>query len=118
MRVLLSLLTAACLVLTGCAGSSTGSGGAGDGTTDTVRVAVAGGKVTPPTHRVRVTKGDTVRLVVTADVDDEVHVHGFDITKDVVAGTPATITFVADQAGIVEVELESAGLQLLQLEVR
>jgi heme/copper-type cytochrome/quinol oxidase subunit 2 len=83
-----------------------------------VAVTVRGGRVTPPTHRVKVRRGQTVRLRVTSDVADEVHVHGFDLKKDVAAGKTATIEFVADQPGLDEVELEAAGLQLVQLEIR
>jgi len=58
-----------------------------------------------------------VRLVVTADVADEVHIHGYDIFADVTPGTPATLEFVADIPGIFEVEMESSGLVLLELVV-
>jgi heme/copper-type cytochrome/quinol oxidase subunit 2 len=84
----------------------------------TIKVAVKGGKVVPSAHREKVPQGDTVRLVVTTDTADEVHVHGYDLKKDVAAGKTGTIEFVADQSGVFEVELESAALQLLQLEVR
>jgi hypothetical protein len=83
-----------------------------------VMVSVTDGKVTPKTHRVDVAKGSTVALMVTTDVSDEVHVHGYDLKKDVDAGDTGTIEFVADQSGVFEVELEDAALQLLQLEVR
>ena len=105
------------VLLAGCGGSSTG-GDAGGGKTDTIRVAVKDGKVTPATHREPVAKGDTVKLVVTTDTADEVHVHGVDIEKETAPGKPVTITFVAKDAGIYEVETHESGLQLLQLEVR
>jgi hypothetical protein len=105
------------VLLAGCGGSSTG-GDTGSGTTDTIRVAVKDGKVTPPTHREPVAKGDMVKLVVTTDTADEVHVHGVDIEKETTPGKPVTITFVAKDAGIYEVETHESGLQLLQLEVR
>jgi hypothetical protein len=82
---------------------------------DTIRVAVKDGKVTPATHREPVARGDTVKLVVTTD---EVHVHGVDVEKETTPGTPVTITLVAKDAGIYEVETHKSGLQLLQLEVR
>lgn len=104
-------------LLAGCGGSST-SGDAGSGKTDTIRVAVTDGKVTPATHREPVAKGDTVKLVVTTDTADEVHVHGVDIEKETSPGKPVTITFVAKDPGIYEVETHESGLQLLQLEVR
>ena len=111
----LALLLA--VLLAGCGGSSTGGAG-NSGKTDTIRVAVKDGKVTPATHREPVAKGDTVKLVVTTDTADEVHVHGVDIEKETAPGKPVTITFVAKDAGIYEVETHESGLQLLQLEVR
>jgi len=112
----LALLLA--VLLAGCGGSSTGGDAGRGGKTDTIRVAVKDGKVTPATHREPVAKGDTVKLVVTTDTADEVHVHGVDIEKETAPGKPVTITFVAKDAGIYEVETHESGLQLLQLEVR
>ena len=116
MRRALLLLAALALLVTGCSGSSTGSGG--NGTVKTVTVAVTNGQVVPKTHRVQVPKGDTVRLVVTTDTDDEVHVHGVDIEKETTAGKPTTLEFEVPDAGLYEVETHESGLQLLQLEVR
>ncbi len=106
------------VLLSGCGGSSTGAVAGGRGKTDTIQVAVKDGKVTPATHRVPVAKGDTVKLVVTTDTADEVHVHGVDIEKATSPGKPVTITFVAKDPGIYDVETHDSGLQLLQLEVR
>lgn len=120
MRTLVAPLVAAVLLVSGCASGSSAdsSAGSGNGKVQTITVAVKGGKVVPPTHREKVPQGDTVRLVVTTDSADEVHVHGYDLKKDVAAGKTGTIEFVADQSGLFEVELEAAGLQLLQLEVQ
>ena len=68
--------------------------------------------------RVPVNLGSTVALVVTSDVADEVHLHGYDRRADVPVGGTATIDFVADHAGVFEAELESRGIQLVQLEIR
>ena len=106
------------VLLAGCGGNSTSGDAGGNGSTDTIRVAVKDGKVTPATHREPVDKGDTVKLVVTTDTADEVHVHGVDVEKETAPGKPVTITFVAKDAGIYEVETHESGLQLLQLEVR
>jgi len=38
------------------------------------------------------TKGDQIRIKVVSDVADEVHLHGYDIGKDVKAG--GSVTFV------------------------
>jgi hypothetical protein len=85
---------------------------------DEITVAVRGGVVIPPTHRVPIAKGSQVQLMVTSDVDDEVHIHGYNIEKPVSAGETVTIDFTADQSGLFEVETHESNLQLLQLEVR
>ena len=103
------------VTLAGCGGSS---GGDATGKSDTIEISVADGKVDPPTHRQEVAQGDTVTLVVTSDEADEVHVHGVDIEKELEPGKPATITFVAEDPGIYEVETHESGLQLVQIEVR
>jgi len=58
-----------------------------------------------------------VELTVTSVIADEVHVHGYDLMADVAPGAPVTIRFVADIAGVFEVELEDRGLQIAELEV-
>jgi copper(I)-binding protein len=81
-------------------------------------VTVANGKVSPPTHRVKVAKGTQVRLQVTSDKADELHVHGYDLEKPLPAGEQVTLEFTADQAGLFDIELHESDLQLAQLEVR
>jgi len=63
------------------------------------------------------TQGDRVRIVVDADVSDEVHLHGYDLMADVTPDEPARIDFVANAAGVFEVELEGAGKLLFELEI-
>lgn len=94
------------------------SGSGSTGTVTEIVVAVKDGTVAPKTHRVKVSKGAQVRLLVTSDVDDEVHVHGYDIEKEVSAGQTATVEFTADQTGVFEVETHESNLLLLQLEVK
>ena len=81
-----------------------------------IEITVANGAVKGRT-RIKVNVGAPLRLVVTADVADEVHVHGYDLYADVAPGQPATIEFAATIPGVFEVELEGAGLELLSLEV-
>lgn len=83
-----------------------------------VTVAVQNGKVTPKPHTVDVPLGSEVSLQVTSDVDDEVHVHGFDVEEPLEAGHTTTITLHADEKGVFEVETHETELLLLQLEVR
>ena len=82
-----------------------------------IEVAVAGGQVSGDTGRVPVAVGTQVNLVITSDVADEVHVHGYDLTADLAPGTPAEISFAATIPGVFEVELHQAGTALLGLQV-
>lgn len=82
-----------------------------------VAVTVADGAVTGDTGRVEVGLGATVRLSVTSDVADEVHVHGVDLYADVAPGQASSVEFVADQPGVFEVELHDAGTVLTRLQV-
>lgn len=68
---------------------------------------------------VEVRLGTTVTLNVTTDLDgDEVHIHGYDLyLDDLMADEPASITFVADQAGKFEVESHETGEVLMVLRV-
>ena len=83
-----------------------------------IEITVKDGKVSPATRRVEVSQGTAVRLLVTSDVADELHVHGYDIRQDLPAGQQATLDFTADLTGVFEVESEQSHLQLVQLEVR
>jgi FtsP/CotA-like multicopper oxidase with cupredoxin domain len=62
-------------------------------------------------------KGDTVRLRVRSDVADEIHIHGYDLKKDVEAGGSAQFTFAAKIEGKFEIELEDAATEIASLEV-
>jgi len=81
----------------------------------TITVTIRGGRIEPPPGRVRVSQGETVRLVVASDVADEVHVHGYDLEKQLLPGQPTTIQFTADQPGLFEVETHELGKVLFQL---
>ena len=80
-----------------------------------IEATVAGGKVSPPRKTYDVKLKSIVRLLVTADVADEVHVHSYDRRVDTKPGCPAAIDFEAGIPGTVEVELEDAGLHLFEV---
>ena len=67
--------------------------------------------------RQTVNKGDRVVLVVKSDVADEIHLHGYDLSRDVTAGGTARLPFTATLPGRFEVELESRGVQIADLTV-
>ncbi|HEX6145205.1 MAG TPA: hypothetical protein VF083_00415 [Acidimicrobiia bacterium] len=85
-------------------------------TTRAIDVTVSAGEVTGP-DRFGFDVGDQVSVWVLSDIDDEIHVHGYDRYFETVAGTPFEIDFAADVPGIFEVELESSHLPLFELEV-
>lgn len=68
-------------------------------------------------RRVTIEQGQRVTLIVSADVADEVHVHGYDLMADVAPGSPARISFEASVPGRFEVELESRVIQIAELRV-
>jgi hypothetical protein len=61
--------------------------------------------------------GDQIRFTVRSDVADEVHVHGYDLAKDVPAGGSVSFSFPADIEGIFEVELEERVEQIAEITV-
>lgn len=74
-------------------------------------------------RRVEAQRGDTVRIVITADAPDELHLHGYDMTRVAAPGRPARFTVRADAEGEFELEshtAEDAGLEprVLTLVVR
>jgi hypothetical protein len=77
-----------------------------------VRVTIRNGLPVGGPARITVVKGRRVVLVVNSDVADEVHLHGYNIMRDVAPGRPATIEFRATIVGTVEAELENRGLQI------
>jgi hypothetical protein len=83
-----------------------------------IRIVVRGGRVVGGLRRPRLEQGERAVLIVRADVSDHVHLHGYDIMRDVSPGNPARLRFRATIPGRFEVELEDRKLQIAQLEVR
>jgi hypothetical protein len=63
------------------------------------------------------TQGARVTFRVRASHDDQVHVHGYDIERELRANRPATISFKATITGVFEVELHDADVQIAELKV-
>jgi hypothetical protein len=68
--------------------------------------------------RETVDKGDRVVLVVRSDVTDHVHLHGYDIMRDVSPGRTARLPFRATIPGRFEVELEDLAVQIADITVQ
>lgn len=61
--------------------------------------------------------GEEVRFRVSSDAAEEIHVHGYDIAKDVPAGGTIEFDFPAELEGIYEAELEQLGVQIAELRI-
>jgi FtsP/CotA-like multicopper oxidase with cupredoxin domain len=72
------------------------------------RIRVRDGSVVGGVQRVQASKGDTVRIVVTSNAPDEIHLHGYDIYEDTAPGKPARFVFRADIEGVFEIESHMA----------
>lgn len=75
-------------------------------------LSVKSGKVVSGSGDIQVMQGDTVKLVVTNDSDNELHLHGYNIMTDLKAGQPGTITFQASASGRFPFELEETKQEL------
>ncbi|MBS1892038.1 MAG: hypothetical protein JST59_12145 [Actinobacteria bacterium] len=62
-------------------------------------------------------KGERAKFRVTSDSAEEIHLHGYDIGKEVEAGGTVTFDFDADLEGIFEIELEERATQIAELTV-
>lgn len=84
----------------------------------TISASYADGVVTVDDgDRVDVPLDSTVAIVITSDVAEEVHLHGYDLFADVGPDGEGIIAFTADIAGRFEAELEGAGQFLVELVV-
>jgi hypothetical protein len=140
-RLTPALALAGALALTGCAGKSqpsslaasspsaatispsAGPTGASSPTAaaavdQTIHITYAGGKVSGVSAVVNVKLNSRVALVVTSDVADEVHFHGYNRMADVTKGGTVTIVFKATLPGKWEIELEKLKHRLVILQVQ
>ena len=145
MRVALMLaaVTAGAIALAGCGGDSTNDAVTTTETTATAPTTTADTTTTtettqtPPAseakvimvnvvkgvpqggiQRPSVKKGDKVVLVVRTDSGEAVHLHGYNIEKEVVPGKAVRLPFTANIAGRFEVELHPTDALLAVIEVQ
>jgi plastocyanin len=84
----------------------------------TIAITVKGSTVTPAPTTVDLAVGEQLTLTVTSDHADQLHIHGFEVEKDLVAGTPTTVTLTGAQPGVYEVETHHPELRLMKIAVR
>jgi hypothetical protein len=80
-----------------------------------IRIVVRGGKPVGGVKDVTVPKDDRAVIVITSDVADELHLHGYNLKRDLTPGQTARLPFRATIEGTVEAELEERGLPLVRI---
>jgi FtsP/CotA-like multicopper oxidase with cupredoxin domain len=65
-----------------------------------------------------VRRGDEVRFRVRSATREELHVHGYDISRPLPPGRTVAVRFAARIEGVFEIELEGSGVQIAELRVR
>jgi len=96
----------------------------GDSSSDTTNssgkvptIVIKHGKPVGGIRELTYNKGEQIHFIVDSDVSDEVHMHGYDIMKDVKAGGTVSFDFPASIEGVFEAELEGRKEQILELTV-
>jgi plastocyanin len=82
-----------------------------------VEIEVRHGRLVAGPAIIKLKQGDQVTLRVTSDGNDELHVHGYDLHLNLIAGQPAQLSFTADHSGRFEYELHHAHTDLGAFEV-
>lgn len=85
-----------------------------------IEVEVDSLQVSPTLDRVKLDIGDEVRLTVTSDVDDVVHVHGVDRQLVLEGGEPGVLEFEVPPgvpAGRYDVEVHSGAVVLFEIRI-
>lgn len=83
----------------------------------TISIEIVDGEPVGGHQRVAVELNSEVSISVTADVAEEVHVHGYDILRSVSPDQPLRFSFDAAIPGVFEIELEGSHRLLVQLTV-
>jgi heme/copper-type cytochrome/quinol oxidase subunit 2 len=82
------------------------------------QIRIRGAKPVGGVQKITLTKGDRARIEVSSpDTSDEIHLHGYDLKRDLKAGGSVRFSFPANADGIYEIELENAGVQIGKLVV-
>jgi len=87
------------------------------GADDVSTIVVKNGEPVGGVQELEYSAGEQIRFRVTSDAAEEIHVHGYDIAKDVPAGGTVEFDFPAELEGIYEAELEELGVQIAELRI-
>lgn len=80
-------------------------------------IQIKGGKPVGGVADIEVDKGDRLRFRVKSDEEHEIHLHGYDVEKDVEAGGTVSYDVKADIDGIFEAEIEDLKEQIAEIRV-
>jgi FtsP/CotA-like multicopper oxidase with cupredoxin domain len=81
-------------------------------------IVVRNGKPVGGVEKITVKKGDRAAIQVSSpDTTDEIHLHGYDLKRNLKAGGQVRFVFKANADGIYVIELEGTGTQIGQLVV-
>jgi outer membrane biosynthesis protein TonB len=65
----------------------------------------------------RFKEGERVRFRVRSSTPEEIHVHGYDITRDIPPNKTVNVSFPAELTGIWEIEFHNSGKPIAELRV-
>lgn len=88
-----------------------------DATPPAEEIRLRGGKPVGGVAELDFDKGERIRIVVRSDVADELHLHGYDVTRDVAPGKPARFSVEATIDGRFELETHHGGVQVAEISV-
>jgi hypothetical protein len=129
LTLLFALLAVAGLAACGSSesGTSTNGGGAESARSEETAksgampagttIVVKNGEPVGGVQRLEYNAGEQIEFTVDSDVADEIHVHGYDLMKDVPAGGSVSFSFPAEIEGIFEAELEGRKEQIAEIRV-
>jgi hypothetical protein len=101
--------------------SSSPSGGESESTTTPEnappKITIIGGEPVNGVEKLEYSAGEQIEFEVKSDEAVEVHVHGYEVEKEVPAGKTVEFSFPAELEGIYEVELHPSDEQIAELRV-
>jgi hypothetical protein len=81
------------------------------------RIWVRNGNAAGGPRRLEFKRGELVRFAIHSTAADEVHIHGYDVTKALPANRIVPFTFSAEIEGVFDVELHGAHVKIAELRI-
>jgi len=81
-------------------------------------IEVKGGEAVGGVREISARKGERVSITVSSpDYSGEIHLHGYDLAREVAPGKPARFELTATQEGVFEMEVEATSTEIAGLTV-